>query len=225
MASREILGEGLFTGEQMARQVFLRRLEALDDFKNAELIAGTVFMSFPLDPLLVRFGKCIAGWLWLYGWPTRGCEIGGNATWIMLDSAPQPDLYLGILPEFGGQWRVEGQYGCGAPELVIEICYTDTEVDFGAKLDLYERAGVREYITLEIFARKIIWRVLEGGSYRELATGSGGAYRSQTFPGLWLNPAAFWAFDTAAMKQLLQQGMASEEHAAFVQQLNSRHRG
>ena len=38
MASREILGEGLFTGEQMARQVFLRRLEALDDFKNAERV-------------------------------------------------------------------------------------------------------------------------------------------------------------------------------------------
>ena len=92
-------------------------------------------------------------------------------------------------------------------------------------LGLYRRAGGREYITVELFTKRIVWRVLEGGSYRELTTGSDGAYRSDTFPGLWLNPAAFGATDTAAMKDLIQQGLASEEHAAFVRQLHSNHGG
>ena len=225
MAFQEILAEGLITGQQMTREEFLRRLEALSDLKHAELIEGRVFVPSPLDSEHARFGGYVIGWLSLYGRPTPGCKIGGNGTWIMLDSAPQPDVYLEILPEFGGQWRVEGEYGSGAPELVVEICETDTEVDFGPKLGLYERAGVLEYVTLELLAKKIVWRALEGGSYRELTTGPDGSYRSLAFPGLWLNPAAFWSSDTAAMKDMLQQGLASEEHVAFVQQLTANYRG
>ena len=144
---------------------------------------------------------------------------------MILGSAPQPDVYLAILPEYGGQWRVEGKFGAGAPELVVEICLTSTEVDFGPKLALYQRAGVREYITVELFTKRIVWRVLEGGSYRELTSGPDGVHRSRTFPGLWLKAAAFWAFHTGAMKDLLQQGLASDEHAAFVDKLNSNHPG
>jgi hypothetical protein len=85
--------------------------------------------------------------------------------------------------------------------------------------------GVREYITIEVLRKRIIWRVLEDGTYRELAGEPDGVYRSRTFPGLWLNPDAFWAFDEAALDALLERGLASEEHVTFVRQLNSNHRG
>ena len=140
-------------------------------------------------------------------------------------SAPQPDVYLVIRPEYGGQSRMEGIYRSGAPELAVEICLTSSQLDFGPKLSLYQRAGVREYITVELFAKRIVWRVLEGGNYRELAGEPDGVYRSQAFPGLWLNPDAFWAFDEAAVDALLERGLASEEHVTFVRQLNSNHRG
>ena len=225
MAAPQIPEERLITGQQMTREEFLRRWDALPGLKKAELIEGTVHVPSPVSREHGMFDGLVSGWLSHYEWSTPGCEVGHNSTWMMLGSAPQPDVYLAILPEYGGQWRVEGKFGSGPPELAVEICLTSTEVDFGPKLALYQRAGVREYITVETFTKRIVWRVLDGGSYRELTTGSDGAYRSVAFPGLWLNPAAFWAFDTGAMGALLQQGLASDEHAAFVQQLNSNHRG
>ena len=58
-----------------------------------------------------------------------------------------------------------GPYGGGAPELIAEICLASTEVDFGPKAALYKAAGVREYITIEMFRQRIVWRMLEGGAY------------------------------------------------------------
>lgn len=40
---------------------------------------------------------------------------------MMLESAPQPDADLIILPEYGGQSGLTGRYCSGAPELVVEI--------------------------------------------------------------------------------------------------------
>jgi hypothetical protein len=42
------------------------------------------------------------------------------------------------------------------------------------------------------------------------------------FPGLWLQPAALWAGDLAALLDALQEGLASPEHARFVGQLKAR---
>jgi len=45
------------------------------------------------------------------------------------------------------------------------------------------------------------------------------------FPGLWLHPSAFWTGDWPAINALLQQGLASSEHAAFVRQLSAKKNG
>lgn len=45
--------------------------------------------------------------------------------------------------------------------------------------------------------------------------------RSKAFPGLWLQPAALWANDLAALLAVLQQGLASPEHAGFVARLTA----
>ncbi|MEO8127279.1 MAG: Uma2 family endonuclease [Bryobacteraceae bacterium] len=225
MAAPQIPEDRLITGLQMTREEFLRRWDALPGLKKAELIEGIVYVPSPVSTDHGIFDGLVGGWLSRYAWATQGCRLGHNSTWMILESAPQPDVYLTILPEYGGQWRIEGKFASGAPELAVEICLTSTEVDFGPKLALYQRAGVREYITVELFTKRIVWRVLEGGSYRELNSLPEGVFRSRTFPGLWLNPTAFWAYDTATMDALLQQGLTTEEHAAFVQRLKSNYRG
>ena len=225
MAAPRIPEDRLITGLQMSREEFLRRWEALPGLKKAELIEGIVYLPSPVSSDHGDVEGLVGYWLTRYQCFTPGCRSGHNSTWMILGSATQPDVHLVIRPEYGGQSRMEGIYRSGAPELAVEICLTSAQLDFGPKLALYRRAGVREYITIEVLRKRIIWRLLEDGNYRELAGEPDGVYRSRTFPGLWLNPDAFWAFDEAAVDALLERGLASEEHVTFVRQLNSNHRG
>jgi len=83
----------------------------------------------------------------------------------MLQSAPQPDSYLWILPEYGGQSRIEGNYHIGAPELAAEICVSSEAYDLGVKKALYQRAGVREYVAILVKEEQIRWhRLVKGQS-------------------------------------------------------------
>ena len=49
-----------------------------------------------------------------------------------------------------------------------------------------------------------------------------GIFRSVVFPGLWLDAAALLAGDRAKLLAVLQQGLQSPEHAAFVEELARR---
>ena len=103
----------------------------------------------------------------------------------------------------------------------MEICLTSsTEVDFGPKRKLYQRAGVREYITIETFRKRIVWRVLVDGVYMQREAPDG-ILRSEVFPGLWLDVAAFWAEDGAKMLAALHAGLSSEDHQKFVERLSA----
>ena len=137
------------------------------------------------------------------------------------DSAPQPDLALKILPEFGGQSTLEGEYAAGAPELIVEVSHTTSTWDTGVKLRLYERSGVQEYIIVQPGKRKLSWNVLRKGKYRDLEPVEG-LFRSGVFPGLWLNPTQLWNCDYSGMAVTIQQAAATPEHAAFVERLAPR---
>ena len=156
---------GLVTGERVTVEEFMRRWEELPDLKNAELIDGVVHVLSPAGLEHGSLSSRTISWLGYYAYATPGCDAGSHSTWLMSGSVPQPDVYLRILPSHGGQSRNEGEYGTDAPELVAEVCDTSTEVDFGPKLALYERAGVREYVTVELLGQRLIWRVLENGAY------------------------------------------------------------
>src|SRR5205807_3261410 len=118
--------------------------EALPEIKNAELIEGIVYVASPLSREHGSFDTLALWWLAHYAHHTPGCQAGNNVSWMMLGSSPQPDGFLLVSPEYGGQARVDGKYWGAAPDLVIEVCLTSTEIDFGPKLALYQRAGVRE---------------------------------------------------------------------------------
>jgi hypothetical protein len=50
---------------------------------------------------------------------------------------------------------------------------------------------------------------------------SQGTYRSGIFPGLWLDGPAFLERNSARVSEVVQQGLASPEHAAFVKRLDA----
>jgi len=219
MLSPVVRPPGLVTGERLTVEEFLRRWEELPELKNAELIDGVVYVSSPVSLDHGRLDSRIIWWLSHYAQATPGSDSGNNSTWLMSGSAPQPDAYLCILPSHGGQSRNKGPLGAGAPELAVEICVTSTEVDFGPKLALYQRAGVQEYITVEAFGQRIVWRVIENDAYVAQTPPPHGILRSQVFPGLWLDAAAFWANDRPTMLAALNAGLASEDHQRFIERL------
>jgi hypothetical protein len=54
-----------------------------------------------------------------------------------------------------------------------------------------------------------------------LSPDADGLYRSRVFPGLWLDPAALLERNTRRLRAVLDQGLATREHAAFVARLTA----
>ena len=212
----------LFTGMRLAACEFLARWEALPDLKNAELIEGIVYLSSPVGFTHGRIDTSVIVWLGQYADETTGCESANNATCKLLGNLPQPDAFLCVKEEFGGSSRVQKDFIEGAPELAVEICTTSAGIDFGPKLALYKRAGVREYITFETRSKRIVWRMLVDGSYHQIRPNAAGILRSHCFPGLWLDTAALWAGNGKRKRETLRAGLESDEHRVFVEQLARR---
>ena len=163
----------------------------------------------------------VVTWIGTYWSVTPGISSGDNGT-LRLDLAnePQPDAYLLVLPEHGGQARLDDDgYVQGAPELVAEVAASSASYDLHQKLNAYRRNGVREYVVWRVYDAAIDWFVLRGGGYERLPPGPDGVCRSEVFPGLWLDPAALVRGDLGSVLRVLQQGTATPEHAAFVERL------
>jgi Uma2 family endonuclease len=143
-----------------------------------------------------------------------------------MDNEPQPDAYLRIAPEAGGQARLdEDGYVVGAPELVAEITASSASYDLHDKLRAYWRNGVKEYVVWRVRERGIDWYILRRGQYVKLEPDASGLLRSEVFPGLWLDPAAMIQRDVATVLKRLQEGLASQDHAEFVKRLQSPAKG
>lgn len=209
----------LFEGDHLDGDEFLRIWESVPELKYAELIDGVVFLASPLGLDHGTISHEMNGWLFTYRRKTPGCQGGTDTTWVMgSKNIPQPDIFLRILPEYGGQSGSTqgGRYGAGAPELIVEITGSSHSRDLGAKKELYRSVGVREYLTVELNSRQIVWRELVEGAYQEIAPDAGGILRSRVFPGLCLQPEAVWEGN---LLEALEEGLRSEEHAAFVARL------
>jgi Uma2 family endonuclease len=212
----------LENGDHLTRSEFERRYEATTNVKKAELIEGVVFMPSPVRPKQHGTPHGIVMW-WLVGYQyqTRGVQQSDNATVRLdLDNEPQPDGILYLEPAQGGRVKIsDDAYIEGAPELVVEISASTVSMDLHEKFRVYRRNQVQEYIVWRVLDREIDWFVLRNERYEKLALSPAGFYQSEIFPGLWLDPAALIASDLGRVLQALQQGIATPEHAAFVQRL------
>lgn len=211
----------LENGDRLTRPEFERRYSAMPQVKKAELIEGVVYKSSSVPHDHARSHLELVGWLGAYCAATSGvCGSNNGTLRLDLDNELQPDAFLRILAEHGGQARVdEDGYISGAPELVAEVSRSSVSIDLHAKRIVYRRNGVREYIVWRIEDRAIDWFALREGRYEPLAIGSDGLYRSEVLPGLWLDAAALLRGNLLAVFQTVQRGLASPEHADFVRRL------
>jgi Uma2 family endonuclease len=161
-------------------------------------------------------------WLGNYTACTPGVEVADNTTARLdLDNEPQPDALLFIDPACGGQARIDADdYIEGAPELVVEVASSSASYDLHVKLRVYRRNGVREYIVWRVLEQELDWFVLRAGQYARMSVDAEGLLKSEVFPGLWLDPAALLRGDLATVLAVVQRGLASPEHAAFVARLH-----
>jgi Uma2 family endonuclease len=122
----------------------------------------------------------------------------------------------------GGGARVSSDgFVEGPPELAVEVAASSTRYDRVLKRQLYERSGVREYLLWRTVDERVDWWALQEGSYVALPANEQGIIASRVFPGLWLNVPALLADDMPQVLATLQQGLATPEHAAFVERLNA----
>ena len=212
----------LRNGDRLTRDEFEQRYEALPHHVKAELLEGVVYMPSPVS--FVQHGGPqfnLIGWLSGYSAATPGVRGGDNASLRLdLDNEPQPDAFLVLMPEYGGQVRIDKEgYIQGAPELVAEISASSVSYDLHVKLNVYRRSGVREYLVWRVDDGVLDWFVLRAGRYEPLPRASNGQVKSEVFPGLWLDSAALLKGDLAGVNQVVQNGIASPEHAIFVTKL------
>lgn len=214
----------LANGDRMSQPEFHRRYEACPAHEKFELIGGTVYMASPLRRPHGAYHVQLSGVLFLYQGGTPGVEVLDNTTVILgEESEPQPDLALRIAAECGGQSRVnEEEYLEGPPELLAEVAYSSRAIDMNQKRQDYERAGVLEYLVLSIEGPELHWFHFPSGD--RVRPNRSGVSRSLVFPGLWVHVPALLAQDGPRLIEVLQQGLASRPHAAFVRRVQAARR-
>jgi Uma2 family endonuclease len=211
----------LMDGQHLDQPTFHDRYEAMPPDTRAELVGGVVFMPSPLRWDHGKESRIVSGWLDRYERFTPGVEGGDGAT-LQLDrkGEPQPDHLLLIPAELGGNCGVDERgYLIGAPELIVEISRSSRHYDLNAKKNDYERAKVAEYLVIELDPDRIHWFVRRGDHFEDLLPGPDGIYRSEVFPGLWLDAVAIFSRDHVRRDEVLERGLATPEHAAFVAKL------
>ncbi len=216
----------LVEGQRLDQATFHERYELMPPETRAELINGVVYMPSPVGPEHGRSVVPVLVWLSYYQENTPGVDVLDNASTALDNNRePQPDAQLRILPEYGGRSQTTRRFVRGVPELIAEVSHTSRYTDLGPKFDDYERVGVLEYVVRALEPDELLWFVLRDGQLAELPADPNGIIRSRTFPGLWLDPRALLEGDNRRLRQVLDQGLATEEHGAFVERLAKARRG
>lgn len=215
----------LESGDELSRDEFERRYAAMRCLKKAELIEGVVCVPSP-----VRFEQHgerhaeLVTWFGTYRTFTPRVRVGDNSTLRLdLDNEPQPDVVMIVDASCGGQARIDRDgYISGAPELAAEVAASTASLDLNAKLKVYHRSGVREYLVWRVLERAIDWFILRQSEYHRLPVGRDGVCRSETFPGLWLDMEALTSGDVLRVHTVLMAGVAAAEHGEFVERIRRR---
>lgn len=214
----------LENGDRLTRAEFERRYDAMPTLKKAELVEGVVYVGSPVR--IRHHGRphaAVMAWLGAYWAATPGTDLADNTT-VRLDpeNDVQPDVLLRLEPEQGGRSRIgEDGYVEGAPELVFEVAASSASYDLHDKLRAYRRNLVQEYVVWRVLDRVVDWHVLREGAYERLEPDAAGVLRGERFPGLWLAVPALLDGDLATVLATLHEGLASPEHAAFLERLRA----
>lgn len=212
----------LENGDLLTRTEFERRYEAMPWLKKAELIEGVVYIGSPVhNEVHAEPHGLMATLPGTYRIATPGVRMADNGTLRLdPDNEPRPDVMLRVDSDKGGASHISAD-DCieGAPELIVKIAASSASYDLREKRRVYRRNGVPEYIVWQIYDGRLDWWALREGEYLPLQPDEAGVIKSEVFPGLWLDMPALIANNPVKALATLQQGSASEEHAAFVARL------
>ena len=214
----------LNSGDHLKRAEFHRRYGMYPEIKKAELIEGVVIVGSPVHAQHSEPHADFNTVLGFYRAHTPGLRLADNQSVIIEeDSELQPDLCVRIESALGGnvQKSEEGLY-IGAPEFIVEVAASSAAYDLHSKLNVYRRNGVQEYLVLLAYEREMRFFRLTDGEYVVVGPDAEGVLRSQVLPGFWFRSDWFWEGRLAEMLQLVQEGIASPEHKAFVDSLAAR---
>jgi len=215
----------LENGDRLTRAEFYRRWEAMPDLKCAERIEGVVYMAAAVRRKSHGHPHgLVLSWLGQFEAETPSTEMGEAAT-IQLDpdNDPQPDGYLLVLPECGGQCTfTDDDYIENGPELIVEVSASSASRDLHQKFHVYRRGAVKEYVVWKTLEDEIVWFRLQDDVYGEVPPDKDGVFKSEVFPGLWLDAPAMIRGDLKQVIARLREGLAGDAHKAFVEQLESR---
>lgn len=214
----------LHPGDCLDQPTFHARYEAMPEDTRAELIGGVVYMPSPLSLSHGSHHAWLITWLGNYFIATPGTNVVDNATTILgKDSEPQPDAALILIDGQTRKTRIgKEEYLSGAPEFIAEVALSSESIDLHAKKRDYERHGVREYLALRVRDASAVWFVRDGDRFVELPPDQDGIHRSRIFPGLWLDATALLRGDMKRVQDVLNQGLATPEHGAFLVHLSQR---
>jgi hypothetical protein len=198
----------LESGDVLDAAEYWRRYGAAPEKVKAERINRKVYIMSPLRA--VHHGNphfLLAQWIGHYAMHHPTLVGSDNATVrLNADNDPQPDL---CLLRINGQTHFDNDgYIIGAPEMIVEIAGSSASYDFTEKRDVYEAAGVGEYLVFETIEGRIAWWRSETGRFAEILP-EDGIYKSVLFPGLWLDAEALRSANPLKLIQTLQQGIES----------------
>ncbi len=139
---------------QLKTNMSLEEFKALpESTQPTELIQGELIVSpAPKDPHQRTSMQALAHFVIL----GIKADIRHQPTDLYLDgNVLQPDIFVVLASNRECILREDG-YWYGPPDLVIEIVSPSTERrDRGAKFDIYEKSGVREYWLIDTLAQYI----------------------------------------------------------------------
>lgn len=214
----------LENGDRLDQKTFHARYQAMPEDFRAELIGGIVHVPSPQKIPHSKAQRLVVRWLDEYTEATPGTETLLNNTQILgPDSEPQPDSCLFITPDYGGQvYADKDDYLHGAPEMIVEVSSSTESIDLHGKKQDYQKAGVQGYVVVALRAQQVFWFVRQCGKYKEVPLPAEGIFRSQAFPGLWLDTEAMLRCHRQGVLAPLKRGLASPEHTAFVTKMQKR---
>lgn len=217
----------LAPGDRLPRDEFERRFDVTPGLKKADLLDGVVYMPPPVSHVYHSGPHArMLALLGVYQAATPHTLVGDSGSLRLdLKNMPQPDAYLMIAENAGGQARIDGDgYVAGAPELVAEIAASSASYDLHVKMDVYRRYGVREYIVWRTYDAQIDFFVLSHRRFERCAPREDGTWRSTVFPGLCIATRQLLDGDLAAALEVLRRQLAGPEHSALIQRLHEQAR-
>ncbi len=188
---REALAEYQLSRPQpAARMSFEEFLEWCDEDTWAEWVDGEVEVLSPASSRHQRIKRFLVGLMDRYAGHHQCGEVFDAPFLVRLPEhlrrAREPDI-LFIRQE--KLFRVKEAYFDGSPDLIVEIVSPDSRKrDYKVKYTEYEAAGVSEYWIIDPYRRQVsFFRLGVEGRFQPVQPDDQGVFRSEAFPGFWLN--------------------------------------